>query len=74
MLEIVGKVVEGPIPEEAALNGGIKLVAFTGSVAVLYEHEVHPSLVNLRPGQSVKLRAELSNVVQVVPTKVIGEN
>jgi hypothetical protein len=55
-VERVGTVVEGPLTQEDTERGGIKLVAFAGSLATLYEFQVHPSFVNLLPGQHVRFK------------------
>lgn len=53
-VEKVGTIVEGPLTQEDTERGGMKLIAFAGSVATLFEYQVHPSFVNLQPGQRVR--------------------
>jgi hypothetical protein len=55
-VEMVGAVVEGPLTQEDTERGGIKLVAFAGSTAAINEFQVHPSFVNLLPGQHVRFK------------------
>ena len=60
-VEVVGTIVEGPIPEIETLSGGIHLVEYAGNISVLYAQDVHPSMLNLKPGDRILSKYVMSD-------------